>query len=97
VELPSYFPDINVNFKYQLTVVSAGQAFVQAMVSKEMSGPSFKCAPAGLESRFLGGSKQIETTAMFGPIRPPTFLTSPLQSGESIRVQSYMGCPLPWD
>ncbi len=42
VELPGYFQEINANFKYQLTVISSGDAFVQAMVSKEISDNRFQ-------------------------------------------------------
>ncbi|MBS1715184.1 MAG: hypothetical protein JST30_12695 [Armatimonadetes bacterium] len=44
VELPSYFADINANFKYQLTVVDDADAdgFVLAKVSKEIRGNRFQ-------------------------------------------------------
>jgi len=42
VDLPEYFEDINTNVKYQLTVVSGGRDFVQAMVSREVEGNRFQ-------------------------------------------------------
>jgi hypothetical protein len=42
VELPDYFEEINANFKYQLTVVSDSESFVQAMVSKKIHGNRFQ-------------------------------------------------------
>jgi len=44
VELPSYFADINKNFKYQLTVVDDAdeKGFVQVKVSKKIQGNRFQ-------------------------------------------------------
>ncbi len=42
VELPDYFDEVNINFKYQLTVISEGDAFVQTMVSKEIRQNRFQ-------------------------------------------------------
>lgn len=42
VTLPDYFGDINTSFKYQLTVVSGGRDFVQAMVSREIQANRFQ-------------------------------------------------------
>jgi hypothetical protein len=42
VTLPDYFAEVNANFKYQLTVLSGGEDFVQAMVSREIAGNRFQ-------------------------------------------------------
>ena len=42
VELPDYFSEINANFKYQLTVISGGEDFVQAMISKKIKDNRFQ-------------------------------------------------------
>ena len=42
VQLPDYFAEINKDPRYQLTVLSGGEEFVQAMVSREVSGSRFQ-------------------------------------------------------
>lgn len=42
VDLPTYFNDINTNFKYQLTVVDSSDDFVLAKVTDEISGNRFR-------------------------------------------------------
>lgn len=42
VQLPEYYAEINKDPKYQLTVLSGGEDFVQAMIAREIEGNRFK-------------------------------------------------------
>ncbi len=63
VELPDYFAEINTNFKYQLTVVSRGKDFVQAMVSEEIQLPPIPKEGVSVQPGIISIGFQIRTSA----------------------------------